>query len=558
MALRKGRKKLTEKFAPDFRFLLDLDPAMEGWRAWATEYWAGFPRTAPSKQVALTAFLVTYLHGQGLYTLPLEAFFARERTLPEPDVALGLTLIANERSAKNKHDIVVDFLDWILREKLAEPDADGHRVVPPHLTTPFPRRRVKLHGKSSDLSFAHLLTLDPKLEDWRHLAAEWLENQKVNVAARREALDRFLIQYLHGQNLKCNYGQFFLRETEKPDLTSVIVQAKREGTQTLQDGDVKAQNVIADFLDWVLTTRFGDPETGEWDRSRFHNPVQRLSKSGLPTNNQSNKAALSIRHIRELRGLLAEGRSFRDWIWAQMALDGGARGGDWFVVDAKLVNPDDLDCVARCRAATPYEMKVKGHPAEVWELWSPARAVALYLKLELPLRTFQVRMLDSGEADTWRYVHAPGGGGFILNKGPLATGSEKRPYQRGVFHRSANEKEAGFYINTNKTADINKAENEKGYVIPWPNDEVLYWLEKLRIWQERYNPIAAPTPWTELEVKHFGRTPPHREVLAHRGSACFLFRNATEGDKPLVSDALDRLWYLLLEKLETRECGHPI
>jgi hypothetical protein len=100
---------------------------------------------------------------------------------------------------------------------------------------------------------------------------------------------------------------------------------------------------------------------------------------------------------------------------------------------------------------------------------------------------------------------------------------------------AANEKEAGFYINTNKTADIDKAENDKGYVIPWAHDEVLYWLEKLRNWQERYNPIAAPTPWTELEEKHFGSTPPHTEVLAQRGSACFLFRDPTddEKDKPL-------------------------
>ena len=32
------------------------------------------------------------------------------------------------------------------------------------------------------------------------------------------------------------------------------------------------------------------------------------------------------------------------------------------------------------------------------EIWSPVRAYALLLKLELPLRTFQVRVLDSGES----------------------------------------------------------------------------------------------------------------------------------------------------------------
>ncbi|MEC5207788.1 hypothetical protein QF022_002744 [Vogesella perlucida] len=434
------------------------------------------------------------------------------------------------------------------------PDADGYRVVPAHLANPFPRRRNKYQGKTSDLNFAHVLLLDPKMENWRSLAAEWLKDQKSSVSIRREAVDRFLIHYIHGQNLEHNHGRFLLRSTKKPDFAQVYVDTKREGTQTLQVNDVVRNNFVAEFLDWVLTNKLSDPDTGEWDRSRFHNPVQRLSNSNFPTKNQSDKASLSIRYIRELRGMLAEGRNFRDWTWAQQVVGSERRGGDWFVVDPQRISPDDPDCVARQRAASKYEIEKKGYPAEVWEIWSPVRAVALYIKLELPLRTIQVRMLDSGEADTWRYVNAPGGGSFTLNQGPLATGNEKRPFQRGVFHRSVNEQDAGIYINTNKTADSNKAENEKGYVIPWPHGEVLYWLEKLRNWQERYNPITAPTPWVELETKHFGRTPSHPEVLAQRGSACFLFRDPTsnESDKPLEEQSFQRVWYRLLAKLEQR------
>ncbi|WP_211209785.1 gamma-mobile-trio integrase GmtZ [Uliginosibacterium gangwonense] len=188
------------------------------------------------------------------------------------------------------------------------------------------------------------------------------------------------------------------------------------------------------------------------------------------------------------------------------------------------------------------------------ELWSPVRAVALYLKLELPLRTFQVRMLDSGEADTWRYVHDPRGGSFEPNDVPFSTGSATRPYQRGVFHRHVNESGVGLFINTNKTADINKAENAKGYVIPWAHETVLYWLAKLRCWQERYNPINEPMAWAALEAKHFGCTPPHPEVLEARGSACFLFRDAAakhdDRQKPLGDNSLSRIWYRLLARLE--------
>src|SRR5690606_13335460 len=88
-------------------------------------------------------------------------------------------------------------------------------------------------------------------------------------------------------------------------------------------------------------------------------------------------------------------------------------------------------------------------------------------------------------------------------------------------------------------------------------ETVLYWLGKLRDWQERYNPISAPTPWGDLEIKHFGTTPPHPAVLEARGTACFLFRDATaakkaDRDKPLISDALERIWYYLLAKLAQR------
>lgn len=548
-------KNVIGKFDPEFRFLLDHDPEMECWRAWAAEYFAELSKTSQaSSKAALRAFLVFYLHGHQLHALPPGEFFATNGSLPELNAALGLDKMGNETTHKAKHDAVSDFLDWVLQEKLVEPDADGHRVVPSHLANPFPRKQVKQHGKSADLTFSYILKLDPKMEDWCRLAAEWMKSQKSSVNTRRKALDKFLVQYIHGQNLERNYGRFLLRETENPDFADVLVGGKRSGTQTLQVGDVKDNNYIAEFLDWVLVTKLGDPDTGTWDASRFHNPVSRLTKSGLPTNTQSDKASLSIRYIRELREMLAEGRNFKDWTWAQQVMEEGRNSSEWFVVDPEIIDPKDPDCVARQRASTRHEIEHKGYPPEVCEIWSPVRAVALYIKLELPLRNFQICMLDSGEADTWRYVHAPGGGDFVLNDGLLATGSEKRPYQNGVFHRSRNEKEAGFYINTNKTADINKEENEKGYVIPWANDEVLYWLEKLRNWQERYNPIAAPTPWTALDRRHFDGTPPHPEVLAQRGSACFLFRSPTdgEGDKPLGSKSLSVIWYKLLEKLEQR------
>ncbi|MFY9329488.1 MAG: integrase family protein [Georgfuchsia sp.] len=549
-------KGANQNFDPEFRFLLELNPTFEGWRVLAAE-WYPTQKTSNSKAAALSAFFVRYLHAQQLDNRP-EALFAASTRLPDLWMTLELGTLG-EREAKKRHDTVSDFLDWVLRTKLAEPDAEGHRLVPVHLRNPFRRFRPKTVGKDSDLTFAYVLALDPRMVHWQALAAEWLSAQKVAVDHRRRSLGKFLVQYLIGYDLPRHPMVLLARSTPKPNFREVLLKAKARGhIGSLSRVEVALNNYIACFLDWVLAEKLSveDDHGHRIVPQELHNPVARLSGSGVAAPTETTKSSLSIRYIKELRAMLAEGPNFCDWIWAQQAMESGRHGGDWFVADPDLINPDDLDCVWRERDTTDYEQTKKGLPPRVTELWSPARAVALYVKLELPLRSFQVRMLDSGEADTWRYVHGPQGGCFVLNDLPLATGSATRPYQRGVFHHHAKESGAGLFINTNKTADINKAANAQGYVIPWAHEIVLYWLNKLRQWQERYNPITEPMAWSELQTKHFGNTPPHPEVLEARGTACFLLRDAaTEGDdrqKPLTSDALERPWYLLLARLEQR------
>lgn len=114
----------------------------------------------------------------------------------------------------------------------------------------------------------------------------------------------------------------------------------------------------------------------------------------------------------------------------------------------------------------------------------------------------------------------------------------------------------GLYINTNKTADQNKDELERGYIIPWQNEEVLYWLEKLRNWQEKYNPIANPTDCAALLYKHIGARKSDKQ-LESMGEIAFLFRDASaKGDdkyKPSYGGvALAPLWYQLLLTLENQ------
>jgi len=404
---------------------------------------------------------------------------------------------------------------------------------------------TKKSYKYSDPEFRYVLKEDPTLEMWRELASEWMEQQHRSRPHSAEAIDRFLVRYISKLNLERNPIAFLSRTYQVPDLGCALKLNSNNG--------IRYNNILSEFLDWILTEKIAI--TDELGRSfipaEFRNPISRRMQ--IPkAQSETFKTPLPFRYIRQLREMIAPGNHFRNWTWAHHAIETGTRGGDWFVVEPELIDIDDPDCVWRTR-----EVVRKGEPVEIFELWSPVRAMVIYIKLELPLRTFQVRMLDSGEADTWRYINRQ----WHKNLTNLANGSEKRPTDRGVFHRNIDPEtqktHTGLYINTNKTGDINNEELAPGYVIPWENAPVLYWLEKLRNWQEKYNPIREPTQWLNFEGRHFGRLPPHKTILAARGSGCFLFRHAAasnvdDRDKPIAKSLVLTIWYGLLKALEEK------
>lgn len=228
------------------------------------------------------------------------------------------------------------------------------------------------------------------------------------------------------------------------------------------------------------------------------------------------------------------------------------------MVDESLVDVNDPDCVFRKRESTKYERDIKGLPDVVYELWSPIVSVALLTKLLLPLRTYQVRMLDSGEMDTYKYVQKgrKKPGHWVLNDSPLSKGGKDNPFEKGVLRKfddpTSKMEMTGFYVNTNKTADINKEEDHKGYEIPWQYEECQYWLAKLRDWQQKYNSVDKPTPWTDLKTNHIGHVK-DMKILKRMGSTTFLFRNpSAQGERhlPMRKEGLAPLWHKALAELE--------
>lgn len=387
--------------------------------------------------------------------------------------------------------------------------------------------------------------LGPQWEAWRAYAAGWLATQHTGLSERIRSIRTCFRNYLHALGFPPDPSWLLRRNNNVPDFFEAACPNSSHG--------INLNTHVNAFLTWVLETHFSEPD----DRGRpmvlplYHNPVSNRSKRGIVRPHESVHSPLPYRFIRELSEILAPGDHYRDWRWAQAAIPTTgtlSRFGDWLETAEKNIDATDPDCVWRWR-------KTPRRPSGVLEIWCPARAVALLLKLTLPLRTYQVRMLDSGDADTWRYTS----NGWTRNRGPLASGDERRPVQRGVFRRIEDRESGsiltGFYINTNKTADSCPEGAQLGYVIPWQHDRLLYWLEKLRNWQDKYNPVHRATTWSELELRHLGHVKSARQ-LARMPDTCFLFRNAAaDGDervKPLPGNFIGTLWYKLLEELEQR------
>lgn len=423
-------------------------------------------------------------------------------------------------------------------------------------------KRKMIRGTKSDDTLTYATTIDPNLEQWRVLAAEWLGTLREGKSEAMESLKIFLVNYIHGQRLETDPAKF-LRTGYR---ASCLYASCLSHLKTKQLVSKRFSN-ISRFLDYVLTHYYSveDDHGIRIIPAEYRKPIPALPEAAgghAGQSQESDKKVLPYHFIAQLRQLLcpAEAKSFADWKWAQAA--DVNNGGSWFVVPVDLIDKTDPDCVWRLREPQAYERKKHGYGDTVHELWSPVVAVALYIKLQLPLRTYQVRMLDSGEADTGRYVH----GNWVKNTEPLAKGTNKNPFHRGVFRQMKDDIKhvsmTGLYINTNKTADRGKEAWSKGYTIPWEHPEVLRWLEKLRDWQTKYNPIAAPMPWTELEMRHT-RALKADAILKAMGSTCFLFRDAAgQGDdrfKPIgAASVLDGFWYKLLKALENQCAANKV
>lgn len=410
--------------------------------------------------------------------------------------------------------------------------------------------------KAHDLELTWVARDHPELEAWRSLAVEWLKGQKSGLGHRISALTAFFGIYLLHPAVPRQPQDTLARGTTLPNFKETACPSSKTS--------VSYNNCIHDMIEWILLKDFSllTDDGSRVVSPHFRNPVPHLrSAVGAYVPDESVRSPLPYGYIDELRHLLAMGPHFKDWTFAQTALgvdvgEKGAPNRDWFDVTEDIVDRNDPDCVLRVR---PRKTKSGTHQ-DVLQMWSPVRWVAVLVKLLIPLRTTQVRLLDSGEFDTWIFAN----GQWALNTRSISQAKQKGQRKQGVFRRQVNpldnsKVDVALYINTNKTADIVRDGPDKGYVVPWHTshelfDNVYYWLEKLRNWQVKYNPIDRPTSWTELDARHIFLK--SKEQLASYPDTCFLFRQPTsktnEKHHPVSDGVVVSAWCNLLKELQSR------
>lgn len=420
---------------------------------------------------------------------------------------------------------------------------------------------LRQHGTTTSENLEWLLDYDADLQQWNEYATEWIKTIVRSKDIALNSLSNFFKKYVILYNITRSVQEFISIEYDTPDFYEIIY-AERGS----QSNALKEAKKLVEFVDWIIAEKFSveDDLGNKLTPAEFKNPLTKYLPDAVKSSqrNGSDKNVLPYRYIKDLRNILCPPNAtcFNDLEFAQSAGDPKATGGDWFMVDESVIDKNDTDCVYRFRGTTKYEQTKKELPEEVCEMWFPGTTVALLTKLLLPLRTYQVRMLDSGETDTYKYMQSMRNlaGEWIKNDSHLSRGTEKNPFARGVLRKfkdpTTQLEMTGFFINTNKTADINKEESDKGYDIPWQYEEVQYWLAKLRDWQMKYNPISRPAKWTELTRKHLGNAKDVR-ILEQMGESSFLFRDPSsigEEHLPIKSYGLDSLWYKTLKQLEVQ------
>lgn len=352
-----------------------------------------------------------------------------------------------------------------------------------------------------DPAFTWVTDQEPAMEPWRSALAEWVRGAMHQAPAMQHG--RELVRYLWSYPTAARDPRRFCSADYSAPVALASFLDRPNGRS---NSAAKVNNGIYRFFDWLLHDRPSGPLAD--GSGAYRNPLSRKPLAAGPA--RTHRTAMPI----ALLDALAEVLTADDYAWP------------------KTIAADQVTDVHGNR------------------VWCPVRAVAMLIKLLLPLRTADVRFLESGEGDHERYTPA----GWVVNPNPCCTGGRGKAPQRGFLHRLTDADGTDrtvFLVNTDKGYDRSRHAHHPGRVLPWPQDEVAAAVHRLEAWQRTHNPVAAPTRWTTL------RDPRVRKDLnayAKQPDAFFLLRDPRGKfpNQPLSNARLRSMWLALMDEMARR------
>lgn len=389
-------------------------------------------------------------------------------------------------------------INEILRPRVAA----EHALVAEGSTAPGRRSTSR-----ADPTFAWAVLKDRAVEPWRKLATDWIASIRArkrltaNIVAANHLLD-FLISHPYVARDPIDFMKSDYSLTG--DLLIYIADKKNE--------TIAKTHAFFEFaLDTLCTV------SDEGVRYRVRGFVNPIPQEAIPTSRsyyggQTHRLAMPVAWVTILQEIITRD-NFR---WPKETF----ASTDWLRV------PDPTT----------------GKPANVW---NPVRAFLVLLKLYLPLRTHQIRMLDSGEGD--REVLDAVSRTWVKNGCGVAASKEDQGVLRRIWDPERTTWFTGVYVNTNKTQD-RVGDVDRGYVIPWENEQVIRLVLELREWQLRYNPLSTPTPFQQLPDARDASS----DVVANTPARYYLFRDATSDLRaaPVTHGRIRLFWNDLCAELE--------
>jgi hypothetical protein len=264
------------------------------------------------------------------------------------------------------------------------------------------------------------------------------------------------------------------------------------------------------FFNYVLIKELTivDEDTGELVRvDGANNPFATLEYDGdgTPGPRESTKPALAFQYVDAMKKWMVPeaARTLSD-LSSLHQFD-----GDYIEVDEALIDRTDPDCV----------FKTQG---DKFLLWYPGYWMHAYALVSIPARGRQIAYNDSGESDEYVVDIEDDKFAWVVNKNPLS----HRKNQKAFIYQC--DDGWGMHFTSNKTSYLGQ-----GYDVPWAPEKLIYWMIRLRKWQEKYNPIKRAMPWSECTRTNLNET-----QLKRKGANCFLFRAFGQEEPPTFASRL--------------------